>query len=118
MNFLTDINLSVHFETATTRIQRWCKATRTDPDSVAAQSAANVAIELMSSNATLAPQELLELLLLRLSGAKYRGTKSHGRGFKSGSPGEDFFPHAEPLPNCAVHQMESETLCRHLDGTP
>jgi hypothetical protein len=41
-------------------------ATRTDPESIQAGGAVNVAIELMSSNSTLTPRELLELLLLRL----------------------------------------------------
>jgi hypothetical protein len=41
------------------------KATRTDPESIQARGAVNVAIEFMSSNSTLTPRELLELLLLR-----------------------------------------------------
>jgi hypothetical protein len=40
-------------------------ATQTDPESIQAGGAVNVAIELISSTSTLTPRELLELLLLR-----------------------------------------------------
>jgi len=67
MNFLTDIDLTdAHLETAATCVQNWCTATRTDPESIQARGAANVAIELMPSTSTLTTLELLELLLFRL----------------------------------------------------
>ncbi|MCS0463532.1 MULTISPECIES: hypothetical protein [Rhizobium] len=70
MNFLTHVDLSDNeLETVTASLQGWCGATRTDPNSLSVQTAAGVAIDLLSQFPTLTAAELLELLLLRLPAA-------------------------------------------------
>lgn len=73
MNFLTEILLSEqHLETVTNSVQRWCAATRSEPESVSARTATSVAIELLSTSPAVTSEHLLELLLQRVPAAAER----------------------------------------------